>query len=67
MNFISSAFAQVPGITGSSTDIINAARAFGIILVIMYPDLRPQQRRAKSIRISSRTSGARHNHPPPAV
>jgi preprotein translocase subunit YajC len=49
MNFISSAFAQVPGATGSSTDIVMQLAPFGIILVIMYfLILRPQQRRAKA-------------------
>src|SRR3984957_10791962 len=49
MNFIASAFAQVPGATGSSTDIVIQLAPFAIILVIMYfLILRPQQRRAKA-------------------
>jgi preprotein translocase subunit YajC len=48
MDFISSAFAQVPGSSGSSTDAILQFAPFGVILVIMYLFiLRPQQRRAK--------------------
>jgi preprotein translocase subunit YajC len=49
MNFIPSAFAQVPGATGPSSDIIMQLAPFAIILVIMYfLILRPQQRRAKA-------------------
>ena len=49
MNFISSAFAQVPGATGSSTDIVMQLAPFAIILVIMYfLILRPQQQKTKA-------------------
>ena len=49
MNLLSSAFAQVPGTTGSSSDIVMQLAPFAIILVIMYfLILRPQQRRAKA-------------------
>ena len=48
MDFISSAFAQVPGMSGSSSDVVMQLAPFAIILVIMYfLILRPQQRRAK--------------------
>ncbi|HWG04887.1 MAG TPA: preprotein translocase subunit YajC [Beijerinckiaceae bacterium] len=48
MDFISSAFAQVPGSTGSSSDVLLQLAPFAVILVIMYfLILRPQQRRAK--------------------
>ena len=48
MDFISSAFAQVPGSTGSSSDVLMQLAPFAVILVIMYfLILRPQQRRAK--------------------
>lgn len=49
MDFISSAFAQVPATSGSSGDIVMQLAPFAIILLIMYfLILRPQQQRAKA-------------------
>ena len=46
-----SAFAQVPGASGGSMDILLQMAPFGVILVIMYfLILRPQQKRAKDHR-----------------
>jgi preprotein translocase subunit YajC len=51
MDLISSAFAQVPGATGSPTDIIMQFAPFAVIVLIMYLLIfRPQQRRAKEHR-----------------